>query len=125
MSVFPPFPFLRDRASHPPCSRPTAASISDETKNRFNDNDYYYTLNEAVEHVVRHDYGVPLYLRYREPDATIASVAFIAADDQHPSTIVQTDSLAFDYFWLLPESRAPLAEDPHSGIEHRTDLVQR
>ncbi len=40
----------------------------------------------------RHDYGVPHYLRYREPDATIASVAFIAADDLHPSAIAQADA---------------------------------
>ncbi len=58
----------------------------------------------------RQDYGVSHYLRYREPDATIASVAFIGADDRHPSAIAQAGSLAFDYLWLLPGSRTPIVD---------------
>lgn len=98
------------------------------------------------EHV-RQDYGVPHYLRYREPDATILSITFISADDLHPSTTTREDILAFDYLWLLPGSDAPVADaavpsaggsgdvrasspaDPpdhlYSEIEPRADLAQR
>ncbi len=52
----------------------------------------------------RLDYGVPCYLRFREPDASIASVAFVDAADFDAATNA-SGTPTHDYLWLLPGSQ--------------------
>jgi uncharacterized iron-regulated protein len=56
---------------------------------------------------VRHDWGVPAYLRIRQPSASIATVAFIEAQDgdREPAAYAEafhTRTLPFDYVWFTP-----------------------
>ncbi|MBV2122898.1 MAG: ChaN family lipoprotein [Candidatus Thiodiazotropha sp. (ex Ctena orbiculata)] len=53
----------------------------------------------------RNDFGVPYYLRYREPGARIASLAFI---ESNSFKATQSDSklkTTHDYVWVLPNSQ--------------------
>lgn len=61
------------------------------------------------EHV-RLDYGVPHYLRYREPDARIVSLTFAEQGDMIESAIKLKDdeSRVFDYVWVLPHIKTRL-----------------
>lgn len=60
----------------------------------------------------RNDRGVPWYLEHLRPDAEIASVAFVEADDAD----VPPGGLPFDYLWF---TEAPEREDPCAGLEER------
>ena len=55
----------------------------------------------------RLDYGVPRYLRFREPETEIASVTFVDRAEFDPDTVVADGTTpAHDYIWLLPSSMA-------------------
>lgn len=52
----------------------------------------------------RLDYGVPYYLRYREPGSKIVSIAFV--DGSQIADVEQgvIDAAAHDFLWVLPET---------------------
>lgn len=63
-------------------------------------------LISGREHA-RLDYGVPHYLRYREPEARIVSLTFVDAHEigaAEPPGKATDPTPPFDYLWVLPES---------------------
>lgn len=57
----------------------------------------------------RTDYGVPFYLNHREPEAKIASLAFIDASEaieSEQSTDSKQAEHAYDFVWMLPSTYA-------------------
>jgi len=59
----------------------------------------------------RLDYGVPHYLRFREPDARIISLTFVDQDDvpdnmnELAKQFKNDEQRVFDYVWVLPEGK--------------------
>ena len=61
----------------------------------------------AGREFVRLDYGVPRYLRFREPETEIASVAFVDTAEFDPDAMSADGTTPrHDYIWLLPSSTA-------------------
>jgi uncharacterized iron-regulated protein len=56
---------------------------------------------------VRHDYGVPVYLRYQIPGTTVLTVAFLEVSAERLEATAYADrfprrTLPFDYVWFTP-----------------------
>ena len=65
-------------------------------------------LIAGQEHA-RGDYGVPHYLRFREPEAHIISLAFVESKPKvianQKSQLKTGEQRSFDYVWVLPQSK--------------------
>ncbi|HBS26180.1 MAG TPA: hypothetical protein DD827_03455 [Gammaproteobacteria bacterium] len=69
-------------------------------------------LIAGQEHV-RADYGVPRYLRFREPEARIVSLAFAESEDlDGPINSADNSQHPFDFVWLLPQNKDQLVAHP-------------
>lgn len=61
----------------------------------------------------RIDYGVPFYLRQRQPQQKVASLAFAPSLEALGATNKNTQNRAYDFVWLLPENTPASLQTAH------------